>query len=70
MRSTCLLPSSFPLGIDAAASTVRHVDPELLQQLALDPSRYTGNAPAHQAHLDDCDELAVRFKPGEIGSDP
>src|SRR5512133_4281476 len=41
------------------------VDSELFQRLALDARHDTGNAPARQAHLNDCDQRAVRFKGGE-----
>src|SRR5712691_2546537 len=41
------------------------VDSELFQRLALDARHDTGNEPARQAHLNDCDQRAVRFKGGE-----
>src|SRR5207244_13505956 len=41
------------------------VDSELFQRLALDARHDTGNEPARQAHLNDCDQRTVRFKGGE-----
>jgi hypothetical protein len=41
------------------------VDSELFQRLALDARHDTGNEPARQAHLNDCDQRSVRFKSGE-----
>ena len=41
------------------------VNSELFQRLALDARHDTGNEPARQAHLNDSDQRAVRFKGGE-----
>src|SRR4029077_17231374 len=41
------------------------VDHELFQRLALNARHDTGNEPALQAHLNDCNQRAVRFEGGE-----
>src|ERR1700746_3235452 len=40
------------------------VDHELFQRLALNARHDTGNEPARQAHLNDCNQRAVRFEGG------
>src|SRR5215831_15717895 len=41
------------------------VDHELFQRLALNARHDTGNEPVRQAHLNDCNQRAVRFEGGE-----